>query len=114
MKLLGWLIRLAFFGLVLWFALKNTTPVPVRLSATLRWDAVPLIVVILTCLVVGVLAGALALAPRLYRMRRDIARLQAQLKRGGAADAAAERMNDRLAAATRDGGAVGEFDARTR
>ena len=70
MKAIAWLIRLVFFLLVLWFALKNTTPVPVRLTEKVVWNDVPLIVVMLVCLVIGALAGAAALAPRLFRGRR--------------------------------------------
>ena len=49
MKLLAWVVKLGFFLLVLWFALKNTTPVPVRFSADFTLDRVPLIVVMLIC-----------------------------------------------------------------
>ena len=54
MKLAAWLLKLGFFLLVLWFALRNTTPVPVRLSSELVWD-VPLIVVMLVCVALGAL-----------------------------------------------------------
>ena len=49
MKLAAWLLKLGFFLLVLWFALKNTTPVPVRFNSELVWEHVPLIVVMLVC-----------------------------------------------------------------
>jgi uncharacterized integral membrane protein len=114
MQLLGWLLRFAFFALVLWFALKNTTPVPLRLTETLRWEGVPLILIILGCLVVGVLAGAAALAPRLFRLRRQVAQLSNQATRAQVAEAAAERYNDRLASAARDAGAAGQLDADTQ
>ncbi len=52
-----------FFLLVLWFALKNTTPVPVHFTArTSAGSNVPLIVVMLACIAIGALLGALALA----------------------------------------------------
>lgn len=114
MQFLGWLIRLAFFAIALWFALKNTTPVPLRLSATLSWDHVPLILIILVCLVVGVLVGTIALAPRLYRLRRQVAALSNQATRASVAEAAAERYNDRIANAARNIGAAGELDADSR
>lgn len=114
MQLLGWLLRFAFFALVLWFALKNTTPVPLRLTETLRWEGVPLILIILGCLVVGVLAGAAALAPKLFRLRRQVAQLSNQATRAQVAEAAAERYNDRLASAARDAGAAGQLDADTQ
>jgi uncharacterized integral membrane protein len=114
MQLLGWLIRLAFFALVLWFALKNTTPVPLRLTETLRWDGVPLIMIILGCLVVGVLAGAAALAPKLFRLRRQVATLSNQASRAKVAEIAADRYNDRLASAARNAGAAGQLDGDTQ
>lgn len=114
MQLLGWLIRLAFFAVVLWFALKNTTPVPLRLTETFGWDGVPLILIILGCLVVGVLAGAAALAPKVFRLRRQVAALSNQASRAKVAEAAAERYNDRLANAARNAGAVGQLDADTQ
>ena len=33
MKAIAWFVRLIFFAFVLWFALKNTTPVPLRLTS---------------------------------------------------------------------------------
>ena len=114
MQLLAWLIRFAFFAVVLWFALKNTTPVPLQLTETLRWDGVPLILVIIACLVIGVLAGAAALAPRLFRLRRQVAALSSQATRAKVAEAAAERYNDQLASAARNAGAAGQLDGDTQ
>ena len=53
MRLLAWMVKIGFFLLVLWFALKNTTPVPVRLTSTMTWEHVPLILVMLVCIAVG-------------------------------------------------------------
>lgn len=114
MQFVGWLVRLAFFALVLWFALKNTTPVPLRLSETLYWEHVPLILIILGCLVIGVVTGAAALAPRVYRLRRRVAALSNQATRAKVAEAAAERYNDQLANAARNAGAAGQLDADSR
>jgi uncharacterized integral membrane protein len=114
MQLIGWLIRLAFFAVVLWFALKNTTPVPLRITESLRWDGVPLILIILGCLVVGVLAGAAVMAPKLFRLRREVAALSSQATRAKVAEAAAERYNDRLASAARNAGAAGQLDGDTQ
>lgn len=115
MSFLGWFIRLVFFALVLWFALKNTTPVPLRFTETLRYDGVPLIVIILGCFVLGVIAGAAALAPRLFRLRRQAQAVQRDAtKAAAAALAAAERHGDELASAARNAGAAGQLDADTR
>lgn len=114
MKAIAWLVRLVFFAVVLWFAVKNTTPVPVKLTETLRWDEVPLIVVMLACVLIGVAAGAIALAPRLFRLRRQVAALRRQTERATPTDATAERLANQVASAARNVGAVGELGADTR
>ena len=110
MRLFAWLVKLGFFLLVLWFALKNTTPVPVRFSADFVWDNVPLIVVMLVCVATGALLGALALALPIYRMRREVSRLRSAVTIAPPAEAAAERM----ASAARQSGAVAELGAGDR
>ena len=71
MDLIGWLLRLVFFVLVLWFALQNTVPVPLRISPSHGWNQVPLVVVILACFIAGAVAGMVALVPVLLRQRRQ-------------------------------------------
>jgi uncharacterized integral membrane protein len=110
MKLLAWLVRLGFFLLVLWFALKNTTPVPVRFSADFVLDRVPLIVVMLICVAVGALLGALALALPIYKMRREVMRLRATAP----AVAEPEVFAERGLSAARQSGAVAELGAGDR
>jgi uncharacterized integral membrane protein len=111
MKLLAWLVKLGFFLLVLWFALKNTTPVPVRFSADFTLDRVPLIVVMLICVAVGALLGALALALPTYRMRREVMRLRAAIP---AAPSEPEAIAERGLSAARQSGAVAELGAGDR
>jgi len=111
MNVLAWLLRLLFFLAVLWFALKNTMPVTVRLTESLRWDEVPLVLVMLACLLVGMLLGAIALAPRLYRLHRRAAVADSGEKRARAApQAEVEVGGDRIANVARRAGAVGELD----
>jgi uncharacterized integral membrane protein len=113
MDLIGWLLRLAFFILALWFALQNTAPVPLRLSPTQGWAQVPLIIVILACFVAGALAGMLALVPHLLRQRRRLA----VLTRDAMAQAApAAVVPESLTDVARQVGAVGglEMDTRSR
>jgi len=105
MKLLAWLVKLGFFLLVLWFALKNTTPVPVRFTADFTLDRVPLIVVMLICIAGGALLGALALALPIYRMRREVMRLRAATPAAAEPEAIAERG----LSAARQSGAVAEL-----
>ena len=109
MNVIAWLLRLLFFLAVLWFALKNTMPVTVRLTENLRWDDVPLVLVMLGCLLAGLLLGAMALAPRLYRLHRRAAALDSGEKRLRAAPQP-EAGGDQLANVARRAGAVGELD----
>jgi len=110
MRLLGWIVKLGFFLLVLWFALKNTTPVPVRLTSSFTLDHVPLILVMLTCIAVGALLGALALALPIYRMRREMSSLREHAPPTLTPEAAA----DRLTQAAREAGAVVDVPAGGR
>jgi uncharacterized integral membrane protein len=110
MKLLAWIVKLGFFLLVLWFALKNTTPVPVRFTADFALDGVPLIVVMLICIAVGALLGALALALPIYKMRREVMRLRASTPVAAEPEAVAERG----LSAARQSGAVAELGAGDR
>ena len=111
MNVIAWLLRLLFFLAVLWFALKNTVPVSVRLTENLRWDGVPLVLVMLGCLLAGMLLGALALAPRLYRLHRRAAALDSGATRMRAMPTPeADAGGDRLANVARRAGAVGELD----
>ncbi len=104
MTLLSWIVKVGFFLLVLWFALRNTTPVPVRLTADIGWDHVPLILVMLACVAVGALLGALALALPIYRMRREVQHLRGSSQQ----EPGSETEADRMASAARQSGAVVE------
>jgi uncharacterized integral membrane protein len=108
MRQLTWIVKLGIFLLLLWFALKNTTPVPVHFSAQTSWDGVPLIVVMVACMAIGALLGALALALPIYRVRRELARLRRQ-----SASSPADNSDDSLAAAARGSGAVVDLETGT-
>ncbi len=108
MKLAAWLLKLGFFLLVLWFALKNTTPVPIHLSSDIVWEHVPLIVVMLVCVALGALFGALALSLPIYKMRREVA----QLRRLRPGNPPGESSAERMANAARQSGAVVEVGSR--
>lgn len=115
MNAIAWLIRLVFFLLVLWFALKNTTPVAVRLTEQVVWNDVPLIVVMIVCLAVGALATAAALAPRLLRGSRKRSRHEREVMMDATTTLPPRELPaDRLADAARNIGAVGQLDADTR
>ena len=111
MDLIGWLLRLVFFVLALWFALQNTAPVTLRLGPNQSWTEVPLVVVILACFIAGAIAGVVALVPQLLRQRRRIAALmRAADERAANPQVAPERLTD----VARQVGAVGGLDTETR
>jgi lipopolysaccharide assembly protein A len=109
MNAFAWLIRIAFFCVVLWLAFRNLTPVQVRLSESIYWDGVPLIVVILTSLLVGVVAGLLAMAPRVYRLRRQLSAAQARGKPNAAPSRPGPATISGVVEVARNAGAVSEF-----
>ena len=113
MKVIGWLFAAAYFLLVLWFALNNSTPVPVRLTRTVVWNDVPLVVLILSCFLVGVAAGALAWLPQVLRLRRRAYSAQRQSERVSTLDLTLGRTS-RLVDAARNAGAAGDLEAHTR
>jgi len=114
MNAFAWLVRLAFFAIVLWFALKNLTPVPLRLTETLHWDGVPLIIVMLSCLLVGVLAGAIAMAPKVFRLRRQLAAREEKEAQGPPTIRRGPATISGVVNLARDAGAGGELGADTR
>jgi uncharacterized integral membrane protein len=108
MDLIAWMGRLIFFLLVLLLALENTATVPLRLTSSIEWQNVPLLVVILACFIAGVLAGTLALLPRLLRQGRQVAQAappETSLQQAGELA---------LTSAARQGGAAGDLELETR
>ncbi|MGI4812639.1 MAG: LapA family protein [Janthinobacterium lividum] len=79
MKFFVWLIRAMVFVVLLILALANTQDASLNLLANRAWTA-PLILIGLAFFVVGLLAGALAVLPKLFRQRREIGRLRRELK----------------------------------
>jgi uncharacterized integral membrane protein len=114
MNTLVWLVRIAFFCVVLWLASRNLSPVTVRFSESIAWDGIPLIVVILTSLLVGAFAGVLAMAPRLYRLRRQLTAEQARQRAAAPRPANAgpgPATISGMVHVARHAGAVGQFDS---
>ena len=115
------LLKIAFFLAALWLAVNNLTVVEFRLTSTTVLP-MPLIAVLLGGVLLGVVACALALAPRLFRLRRartasaagsaTAANLPVAVAGGtrGVPAFAGERLVD----AARNVGAVGEIDPDAR
>jgi len=107
MDLIAWLGRLAFFLMALWLALENTETVTLRLTSAVQWQNVPLLAVILVVFVAGVIAGTLALVPRLIRQQRQLAQPRAR-------KAVLQDTEQALTRAARQGGAAGDLELETR
>jgi lipopolysaccharide assembly protein A len=68
LKTFAWLLRTVLFVLLLVFALQNQHVVELHGILGARWSA-PLIWILCATLLLGALAGALAMLPRLWRAR---------------------------------------------
>lgn len=72
-RYLGLLLKLLVFLLVLGFALKNSHAVLFNAYLDYVWEA-PLIVMLGLAFALGALAGALAVLPTVFRLRREVSR----------------------------------------
>jgi putative membrane protein len=79
MRILAWILRIILFLALFLFALKNTDTVRLRLYFDQVWQA-PLILVLLVFFGAGAAMGVLATLATVFRQRRDIARLQRDLR----------------------------------
>ena len=84
MRYLLLILKLALFGLLLTFAVKNTETVVVRYYLGFEWQA-PLVFVLLVVFCAGAAFGIVACLGQLYRLRREVAALKARLPRDGTA-----------------------------
>ncbi|MEK7360806.1 MAG: LapA family protein [Pseudomonadota bacterium] len=84
MRILSWTLRIILFLALFLLALKNTDTVSLWLYFGQVWQA-PLILVLLVFFAAGAAMGVLATLATVFRQRRDIARLQREL-RGRARD----------------------------
>jgi uncharacterized integral membrane protein len=79
MRVLAWTLRIILFLALFLFALKNTDMVSLHLYFDQVWQA-PLILVLLVFFVGGTVIGVLATLATVFRQRREIARLQRELR----------------------------------
>jgi uncharacterized integral membrane protein len=106
------LLGLALFAFVFWFAVRNSGSVPIALWGDLRWEAVPLVLVIVGCVALGAACGALAMLPHVIRVRQQQTDERARNRRRGAVPAATlDHQAERLADAARNAGAGGDLGA---
>jgi uncharacterized integral membrane protein len=79
MRFLLWPLRAAIFLVVLGFAVKNDQPVVLHYFMGYEWRA-SLVVALLVFFVVGVGVGMLALLGKLLQQRRELSRLERELR----------------------------------
>ena len=80
MRFVSWLFNFVLFLVALGFALSNTAPTELHfIVGDLTWRA-PLVIFLLVFFAAGVLVGLLAAVPALFRHRREIARLNRELR----------------------------------
>jgi putative membrane protein len=80
MRIVSWIFNFLLFLLALGFALSNTGTTELRfLIGDLTWRA-PLVIFLLVFFAAGVLVGLLAAVPAAFRQRREIARLNRELR----------------------------------
>ena len=75
MQTLVWIVRLFIVLVLVWFAVKNAQDVTLTGLPGQTWQA-PLVFVLLTVFVAGVVIGLLAWVPTVVRQRREIGRLR--------------------------------------
>ena len=68
--LLQWMLKAAIFFTLFAFALNNQHEAAVHFFFGTRWQA-PMVLLVLTAFVLGVLVGALGMVPRWWRARRQ-------------------------------------------
>jgi uncharacterized integral membrane protein len=106
------LLGLALFAFVFWFAVRNSGSVPISLWGDLHWDDVPLVLVIVGCVALGMVFGALAMLPHVVRARQQQAEERASHRRRSTVpQGTIDRHGERLADAARNAGAGGDLGA---
>ncbi len=79
---LSWLLRALLFLAVFAFALMNTDPVTLRFFLGQTWET-PMILVLLLSFAFGAAIGILACLSRLLGQRREIQKLERELRAAG-------------------------------
>ncbi|MFA7666132.1 MAG: LapA family protein [Burkholderiaceae bacterium] len=80
MRIISWIFNFLLFLVALGFALSNTGPADLHFPVgDLSWRA-PLVIFLLLFFAAGVAIGLLAAVPAMFRQRREIARLNRELR----------------------------------
>ena len=84
MRYLKWLLRIAMFGILLGFAVKNDQPVVLRYFFGYEWQA-SLVVALLLFFAAGAILGMLSMLSKIFWQQREISRLKGELSQKKAA-----------------------------
>ena len=79
---LSWLLRVLLFLALFAFALMNTGPVTLRFFLGQTWET-PMILVLLLAFAFGAAIGVLACLSRMLGLRREIHKLEGELRAAG-------------------------------
>ncbi len=79
MRYLGWLLRIIVFVALLGFALKNDQPVTLSYFFGYQWNT-SLVIVLLVFFALGALLGVLVMLIKVLQQRREIARLNRDIR----------------------------------
>lgn len=79
MRFLSWLLRAFLFFALLGFAVKNDQPITLRYFFGYEWQS-SLVVVLLLFFSVGTMVGVLAMLVNVLQQRREIVRLERDIK----------------------------------
>jgi lipopolysaccharide assembly protein A len=75
MQAFVWIIRLCIVLILVWFAVKNSQDVTIKGLPGQVWEA-PLVFILLSVFIAGVVIGLLAWVPTVVRQRRELGRLR--------------------------------------
>src|SRR5260221_14091176 len=75
MQTVVWIVRFLIVVILVWFAVKNSQDASIKGLPGQSWEA-PLVFVLLTVFVAGMVIGLLAWVPTIVRHRREIGRLK--------------------------------------
>jgi putative membrane protein len=78
-KLVSGLLWVLLVGILFVLAIRNNHPVTVRFYLGQEWNG-PLVIALAAAVAVGMVLGLLALMSSLFRARRQIAKLQRELR----------------------------------
>jgi len=78
LRVFAWFLRVFLFLMLFLFALKNTDLVRIRFLFDVFWET-PLSFLLLITLVIGASLGLIAVTPRFFAQRREIANLKREI-----------------------------------